>query len=105
MAVQAAEKTPIALMAALEAGRFYASSGVELDDVVVAPRRLEIHIAARGDFRHTTTFIGARGRVLATTGDSPAVYVPDGTETYVRARVTDSMGYHAWTQPVFLTGG
>jgi hypothetical protein len=104
VAIQAPDKSAQALMAALEAGRFYASNGVELDDVVVASRRLEIHIAARGDFRHTTTFIGAGGRVLATTAENPAVYVPDGTETYVRARITDSMGYHAWTQPVFLTG-
>jgi hypothetical protein len=105
VAVQAPDKTPAALMAALEEGRFYASTAVVLDAVVVAPRRLEIHIAQRGDFRHTTTFIGSGGRVLATTGDNPAVYVPDGTEGYVRARITDSMGYHAWTQPVFLAGG
>lgn len=105
VAVQSMTRSAGSLMVALEAGRFYASSGVELADVVVAPRRLEIHIAERGDFRHTTTFIGSGGRVLATTGDNPAIYVPDGSEGYVRARVTDSMGYHAWTQPVFLTGG
>jgi len=105
VAVQAADKSPRALMAALEAGRFYASSGVDLSDIVVAPRRLEVHVAERGDFRYTTTFIGSRGRVLATTAENPAVYVPDGTEGYVRARVTDSMGYHAWTQPVFLSEG
>jgi len=103
VAVRAPDKSPQALMSALEEGRFYASNGVELADVVVAPRRLEIHITPRGDFRHTTTFVGSGGRVLATSAENPAVYVPDGTEGYVRARVTDSMGYHAWTQPVFLT--
>ena len=103
VAVQTTDKSAGALMAALEAGRFYASNGVELEDVVVLSRRLEVHIAARGDFRNTTTFIGSGGRVLAISTDNPAVYVPDGSEGYVRARVRDSMGYHAWTQPVFLT--
>lgn len=105
VAVRTQTRDAGALMEALEAGRFYASNGVDLDDVLVAPRRLEVHITPRGDFRHTTTFIGSGGRVLATTTDNPAVYVPDGSEGYVRARVTDSMGYHAWIQPVFLREG
>ena len=102
VAVKAAVLEAAALMNALEEGRFYASTGVELSDVVVAPRRLEVHIRPRGDFRFTTAFIGAGGRELARTGDNPAVYELADDVGYVRARVTDSMGYHAWTQPVFL---
>lgn len=102
VAVKAAALEAAALMSALEEGRFYASTGVELSDVVVAPRRLEVHIRPRGDFRFTTAFIGAGGRELARTGDNPAVYELADDVGYVRARVTDSMGYRAWTQPVFL---
>jgi hypothetical protein len=86
----------------LEEGLFYASTGVELDDVVVGPTRMEIHIAQRGNFRFTTTFIGAGGRVLATTVTNPAVYELSGAETYVRAKVVDSGGWGAWVQPVFV---
>ncbi|MDH5759599.1 MAG: CehA/McbA family metallohydrolase [Gemmatimonadota bacterium] len=87
---------------ALDAGRFYASTGVELDAVVVAPTRIEVHIRPRESFRYTTTFIGDSGRVLAVTGENPAVYEPAGPLTYVRAKVVDSMGYAAWVQPVFV---
>ncbi|GMV03773.1 MAG: hypothetical protein AMXMBFR53_00550 [Gemmatimonadota bacterium] len=104
VAVKATGRDPAAIMAALEAGRFYASSGPTLADVVVTPRRLEVHIAPDGDFRYTTTFIGDGGRVLATSTENPAVYELESGVTYVRARVTDSMGYRAWTQPVFVAG-
>jgi hypothetical protein len=93
-----------ALMEALEAGRFYASTGVELRDIVVTPRRLEVHIATAGDYRYTTTFIGEGGRVLATTGANPAVYELRGRTRYVRAKVVDSGGAVAWVQPVFVAG-
>lgn len=86
----------------LEEGWFYASTGVVLDDVVVTPHRLEVHIAPRGNFRYTTTFIGAGGRVLARTGAVPAVYELRGAETWVRAKVVDSGGWAAWVQPVFV---
>lgn len=94
-----------AIMEALESGRFYASSGVELSDVVVGANRLEVHVASRGDFRYTTTFIGRDGRVLARSADNPAVYELAEDVGYVRAKVVDSMGYAAWTQPVFVTSG
>lgn len=92
-----------AIAEALDAGRFYASTGVELDDVVVTPTSLTIRIRPRGDFRYTTEFIGKDGKVLASTGANPAVYTLSGREQmYVRARVTDSMGYAAWVQPVWV---
>ena len=91
-----------ALVAAMEDGQFYASTGVALADVQVDPTRLTITIEPRGDFRYTTEFIGRGGRVLARTGDLTATYTLRGDEGYVRARVRDSMGYHAWTQPAFV---
>jgi hypothetical protein len=90
------------LVEAMEAGQFYASTGVSLRDVRVEPTRLTITIEPRGDFKYTTEFVGRGGRVLARTGDLTASYTPQGDEGYVRARVRDSMGYHAWVQPVFL---
>ncbi|HSM04165.1 MAG TPA: CehA/McbA family metallohydrolase [Longimicrobiales bacterium] len=102
VAVRAAERTGRSVVTALEAGHFYASTGVELADVVVGPRRLEIDIAPRGDFRYTTVFIGAGGEILGETIEDPAVYELTRDVGYVRAKVVDSMGYAAWTQPVFV---
>jgi len=102
VAVRAPALDPASLMEALEAGAFYASTGVELTEVVVDGSRLEVHIADRGDFRYTTQFIGAGGVVLAETTDNPSVYHVDSDVGYVRAKVTDSMGWSAWTQPLFV---
>ncbi|HUH11881.1 MAG TPA: hypothetical protein VMK65_02180, partial [Longimicrobiales bacterium] len=111
VAVKAAELAPLPLLEALEAGRFYASSGVELEDVMVSASRLEIHVRPQGDFRYTTQFIGSGGRVLTETHGTHAVFdlavhgaaVARADETpSVRARVVDSGGAVAWVQPVFL---
>ena len=93
------------IMRNLESGLFYASTGVELEDVIVTAARLEVRIKQRGDFRYTTTFIGAGGKVLKRTGAIHAVYELDGPVQYVRARITDSRGAVAWTQPVFVVPG
>lgn len=90
------------LLRSMEEGLFYASTGVELDDVVVGTRRLEVRIHQRGNFAYRTEFIGKGGRVLGRSTKNPAVYTLKGGEGYVRARVTDSGGFIAWTQPQFL---
>jgi hypothetical protein len=102
IAVRAARLDPVAIMRNLEAGLFYASTGVQLDDVVVTERRLQIRVRQRGDFKYTTEFIGAGGRVLARVGGTEPAYELKGDEKYVRARVRDSMGFVAWVQPVFV---
>ncbi len=94
----------VEIMRRLEAGQFYASTGVTLSDVVTENDRMEVHIAPRGNFRYTTTFIGSGGRVLAVSLENPAVYTLQGRETYVRAKVVDSRGDAAWVQPAFVIG-
>jgi hypothetical protein len=90
------------IMTQMEAGRFYASSGVELDSVVVGAEEMTVSIRKKSDFKFTTDFIGNGGTILKRTGDNPATYRLNGTESYVRARVTDSGGSVAWLQPVFV---
>jgi predicted metal-dependent phosphoesterase TrpH len=105
VAVKASRLDARELLENLERGWFYASTGVELEDVIVDGDRLEVRIAPRADFRYTTTFIGAGGEELARTAEDPAVYRLRGDETYVRAKVVDSSGAVAWTQPVFVERG
>jgi predicted metal-dependent phosphoesterase TrpH len=104
VAVKAPDLSASALMEALEAGRFYASTGVELEEVVVTEDRLEVRIDPRESFKYTTTFIGAGGRVLGEAYGERAVFDLKGPELYVRARVQDSGGSVAWVQPVFVSG-
>jgi hypothetical protein len=92
------------LMASLESGRFYASTGVSLSDIVVTSDRITIDISEAGDFRFSTVFSGASGVVLAETDENPATFDLGGRDVgYIRAKVTDSGGRVAWTQPVFVT--
>ena len=93
------------LMRQLEAGMFYASSGVTLDSVRVTAAELRVAIRQEADFKYTTTFIGDGGRVLARTGGLHPRFVLNGAArrlSYVRARVDDSGGRRAWVQPVFV---
>jgi hypothetical protein len=47
-------------------------------------------------------FIGRQGKILNEVATNPAVYALKGDEFYVRAKVIESNGKTAWTQPVFL---
>ncbi|BDC49571.1 hypothetical protein F183_A18870 [Bryobacterales bacterium F-183] len=89
------------ITAALEQGQFYASNGVTLRDVNITNSEYRLQIEGQRHERFTTHFIGAGGKVLASTFDSTPVYRFTGSEKYVRARVDSSFGHSAWTQPVF----
>lgn len=86
----------------LEAGQFYASTGVELEDVTVESDKIEVRIRQRSSFKYRTEFIGSGGRVLSISLENTAVYKLLGDELYVRAKVSDSGGSVAWVQPVFV---
>jgi hypothetical protein len=104
--VKAPRLVSIEIMAALESGRFYASTGVELADVTITPATLDVRVKERGNFRYTITFIGDGGQVLEKVPGPKATFDltrHQGALTYVRARVDDSAGYHAWVQPAFIT--
>ena len=102
--VRAESLTSEAILAAIEAGDFYASSGVNIRDVAITPTqyRVEVARAANWEEKVTTYFIGEGGKVLAKTFDETAVYKFSGNEKYVRARIESSGGSKAWTQPAFL---
>ncbi len=119
--VRARFLTPESILRGLEAGDFYASSGVTLKDVRYSPaaKALELEIEPQGEARFTTRFVGtlkgydpARrpvndpegrplpvtqrysddvGRVLATVEGTTARYALTGEELYVRAVVTSTL--------------
>ncbi len=93
-----------AIARALDRGDFYSTTGVALEDLIITDKQITVKIDPdRSSTRFTTFFIGRGGKVLKTTGDNPAIYDITGKELYVRARVEDSNGWKAWTQP-FYTG-
>ena len=116
--VRAPKLTPEDLIAAMEKGDFYASSGVTLKAMQFEKNRMSFEIDAESGVTYTTEFIGTRrgyddtsepvldkngkpmrvtrrysadiGAVLAKTTDLQSSYTLKGDEIYVRARITSN---------------
>jgi len=97
--VRADTLTPAAILRSLRRGDFYASTGITLGDLQVSDTLYRLEIAPAGDRRYLTEFIGRGGKVLARNTTLRPSYRIVGNEGYVRARISDSSGRMAWTQP------
>lgn len=102
--VRAASLSASDIMQALERGDFYASTGVTLRDYSASGSEIKIDIAeeTRAQSKYTVQFIGRGGKIMKEVTTNPAIYAFKGDEFYVRAKVIESNGKVAWTQPVFL---
>jgi hypothetical protein len=100
--VRAARLEPRAIVAALERGDFYASTGVVLDDVRADDASLTVIVKPDEWAKYRIQFIGKGGRVLREATEPSATYRFTGDEGYVRARVLESNGRLAWVQPVVV---
>jgi len=99
--VRAERLAPRPIVEALERGDFYASTGVELTDYQATPKSITITIKQRPDSKYRIQFIGRNGQLLSEAAASPAEYAFRGDELYVRAKVLESNGRMAWTQPAW----
>jgi len=116
--------TADAIIDAMRAGDFYASTGVRLADFGADGRRLWLQIVPQPGVTYTTEFIGTRlvngapafsGQLLVTSQDLRPSYRMTGDELYVRARVISSRLHPnpfaegdletAWVQPVLGPAG
>lgn len=100
--VEAASNSAPDLLAALIAGRFYASNGPRLRRIEMRPDCYEVEIEAWDLVAFRLVFIGAGGRELARVRGLKGAYLPRGDEGYVRCRIETAQGLCAWTQPMFL---
>lgn len=125
--VLAEELTPEALIDSLEAGRFYASSGVKLKSVISSSQGLSVEIDPVSGENYTIEFIGTKsdfdrsstpvtdesgeeihttadysdeiGQVFATVSGTEASYNFAGDELYVRARITSDAQHPNPSEP------
>jgi hypothetical protein len=98
--VRAERLAPRLVVEALERGDFYASTGVELSDYQVTDKSITIVIKERPSSKYRIQFIGRNGQLLKEATATTAIYTYTGNERYVRAKVLESNGRVAWTQPV-----
>lgn len=93
-----------AIVNALKKGDFYASTGVELADYQAGPKQMVVTVKPHQWSKYRIQFIGRGGRILSESDTTPATYSIKGDEGYVRARILESNGKKAWTQPVMVGG-
>jgi len=113
--VRASALTPEALIAAMEAGSFYASTGVTLEDVSFTNNTLDVRIKPEAGVTYTIEFVGARkgqqkSEVLSKIVGTAGKFKVTKSHRFVRARITSGKlkpnpfqegDYEmAWTQPV-----
>lgn len=115
--VKSQELTADSLIAAMQRGDFYASSGVRLQTIRFDGKTLSVQIDAEEGVHYTTKFIGTRkdrarqpGERFKTVNGSEASYTFSGDELYVRAKIVSDKPKKnsvrqgetevAWTQPV-----
>ena len=103
VAIRAPRLEARALLESLERGDFYASTGVELTDYDASARQIAVSVKATDFSKYRIQFIGKGGRVLREVTEPAATYAVRGDEGYVRARVLESNGRMAWTQPVMVS--
>ncbi len=100
--VNAEDLTTEAVVAGLETGNFYSSTGVTLAEVEMTADGCSLVIEQWMDEEYVTRFTGRDGVLLAEAGGLSPSYDPSEDAGYVRATVVSSNGRKAWTQPVFL---
>lgn len=113
--VNAPELTPSALIEAMEAGQFYASSGVTLDSLSQQDKRIFLRVQNEPSVQYTIEFVGwkkgsTEPTVLAAHQGTEASYTLQADDLFVRARITSNKPKFnpyqpgdvekAWTQPI-----
>ena len=91
-----------AILDAMERGDFYASTGVELAEYEATASAIRIAVRPTSFSKYRIQFIGKGGRLLSERAEPSATYTIKGDEGYVRARVLESNGQIAWSQPVMI---
>ncbi len=99
--VRAPELTEKAVLAALESGDFYVSTGVTLDEVRLKGSRIRLRIKPEEGIGYATFFIGSGGRILKSDSSLSPSFKFSGKGKYIRAKVVDSKGRLALSQPIF----
>ena len=108
---------PKSIIDAMEAGGFYASTGVELKSVIVENNKLSIEVKNETDITYKISFIGCKKgnteaeELMSTEGIKASFELTDNL-LFVRCKVTSSKLHRnpiedllyetAWTQPVFV---
>jgi len=99
--VKATENTPEALLAALNAGEFYSSTGPQINDIRIGNDSIEVDCSAAA-----TIIVQGQGTSMATLHGSSMTTATLSLERlagspWLRVTVVDRAGKRAWSNPVW----
>lgn len=89
---------------AVDSGRFYVSSGLDLDFLRLEKDEIRVKAKYMRDSyvdEFDYEFIGVGGKSLMRSRGKEAVYVLEGNEMYVRVVVTSEEGFKLFSQPIY----
>lgn len=107
--------TPASLIAAMERGDFYATTGVILEEIEVEDKSIRVDVKEQPGINYKIEFIGAtdqddKARILKTVSGSEASFDAGESYVFIRARIVSDKPKEnpfqegdvemAWTQPV-----
>jgi hypothetical protein len=90
-----------AILENVRSGNFYATTGIILADYQVNSGSNGIAISINSQNGDSIAFIGKDGVILSTVQGGSGTYQLKSADYYVRAKITNTSGKAAWTQPVF----
>ena len=103
--IQAEELTVPAVLEAVDQGRFYATQGPEIHDLILEDRRLSITCSPASAIIFYSNQAWVSGRSRLGEGLTHAEYDISPRDTFVRVQVMDARGRSAWTSPVEIRKG
>jgi hypothetical protein len=88
---------------AIDNGRFYTSSGLELEELTYSDGKIRVKAYESGCYPtdYEYIFIGENGKILKRQTGMTGEFCFAGNEAYVRVKVIGEQGYILWTQPVY----
>lgn len=103
--IQAEELSLPAVLKAVDQGRFYATQGPEIHDLILEGRRLTITCSPASAIIFYSNQAWVSGRSHLGEGLTRAEYDITPRDTFIRVQVMDARGRSAWTSPVEIRKG
>lgn len=102
--VQAPELSAQAILASMEAGRFYASQGPRFEQITLTEEELVVHCSPVETVIFYSNLVWAFGRCQTGPGLTTARYsrTANPGETFLRCQLIDAQGKSAWSSPIPL---
>ncbi len=98
--VQAEEKTAAGILAALAAGRYYATQGPDFRQVEITDGTVRVQCSPVESIVFYSNVPWTPNRCQTGHGMTEAVYEITGRERFLRVQLTDAQGRSAWCRPV-----